>query len=105
MADVFLLWHISHARYADGRPTRHRDETGELLLDEQEGDDVKLLGVYSTRELAKDRVRRCAEVPGFMTEPNCFEISPYTLDVDEWREGFARLAPDGECLPESPATG
>lgn len=73
-------------------------------MDEQEGDDVKLLGVYSTRELAEDRVRRCADVPGFMSEPHCFDITQYTLDVDEWREGFARLGHDGEWLPEVPLT-
>ena len=104
MPDVFLLWHISHSVYFDGTPTRHRDESGELLIDEQEGDQPKLLGVYSTRALAEDRIRRCADVPGFRSEPDCFDISPCTVDADEWQEGFTRLGLAGECLPDEPVT-
>jgi hypothetical protein len=104
MPDVFLLWHISHGVYFDGTPTHHRDETGELLIDEQEGDEPKLLGVYSTRALAEDRIRRCADVPGFRSEPDCFDISPFTVDADEWPEGFTRHGLADEWLPDEPVT-
>jgi hypothetical protein len=55
---VILLWHVRHARNLDGSPTVHRDESGELTWDEWDGDDLKLLGVYSTEQRVKDRIER-----------------------------------------------
>ncbi|MFC7597492.1 hypothetical protein ACFQU3_19395 [Terrabacter sp. GCM10028922] len=43
--DVFLVWHVRHARNLDGSPTEHRDEDGELAYDE-EYDDFKIIGAY-----------------------------------------------------------
>jgi hypothetical protein len=28
-------------------------------------------------------------LPGFSDEPDCFQITLYTLDKDEWTEGFS----------------
>lgn len=50
---VFLLWHVRHARDLDGSPAVHRDDSGELVWDEEDGDDLKLLGVYSTEQRAR----------------------------------------------------
>ena len=51
---------------------------------------TKGLGVYSTRELAKEARVRYATLPGFKDFPlDCFYIGAYTLDVDAgWWEGF-----------------
>lgn len=86
--DVFLIWHVRHAPYIDGRPTRHHDEHGVLEWDEEDGDDVKLLGVYSSRQKAQDRIAAARTVPGFREEPDCFLVDPYTVDEDHWVEGF-----------------
>lgn len=86
--DVFLLHHISHARSLDGSPTRHVDEDGDLVCDEQAGDDVKLLGVYSAMRRAQDRIREARDLPGFRDEPECFQIGKYQVDADEWPEGY-----------------
>ncbi len=64
---VFLAWHT----HADG-------------LD----DNAKLLGVYSTRELAEAAVDRSRSKPGFRLYPRGFEIVGYDVDRDEWTEGF-----------------
>jgi hypothetical protein len=88
MTDVFLLWHISHAPRADAPSTRHLDDDGSPLCDEQAGDDVKLLGVYSSTAAAQARIESARTLPGFTGEPDCFQISPYTLDKHEWTEGF-----------------
>jgi hypothetical protein len=88
MTDIFLLWHISHALRADVSTTQHLDDDGEPLCDEQAGDDVKLLGVYSSDAAARARIESARALPGFSDEPNCFQITPYTLDKDEWTEGF-----------------
>jgi hypothetical protein len=89
--DVFLLWHIRHAPFADGRPTRHRDEDGDLDWDEEEGDDLKILGAYSTDEKAKDRMVKARSLPGFHDEQDCFLINHYTLDEDRWTDGFVTI--------------
>ncbi len=86
--DVFLLYHVHHARLPDGSPTRHFDEDGELTWDEQEGDDVKLLGVYSTHERAQARIREARALPGFKDEPECFLIVRSEVDKDAWVEGY-----------------
>ena len=85
---VYLLWHVAHHNAAgeDGL-VRHRD--GEVVrLDEQDGDDVKLLGVYSSREKAEDRLIAARKTPGFADEPECFMVDGYEVDRDEWVEGF-----------------
>ena len=87
MADVFLLWHISHALRDKATP-HHFDEEGDPLCDGQAGDDVKLLGVYSTAAAAQARIDSARTLPGFNDEPDCFQVVRYTLDKDEWAEGF-----------------
>jgi len=87
MTDVYLLRHISHALRDEPCP-QHLDEAGDPLCDEQEGDDVKLLGVYSSDAAARARIESARLLPGFSGEPDCFQISPYTLDKHEWTEGY-----------------
>lgn len=86
--EVYLVHHVHHAAWLDGRPTEHRDADGELSWDEQEGDDVKLLGVFSSEERADACVARARVLPGFRDEPDCFLVGPYTVDEEEWTEGY-----------------
>jgi hypothetical protein len=58
--------------------------------------DAKLLGVYSSEEHARDRVSRCAGVPGFAEHPDAFVIDRYEIDRDEWVEGYVRADADEE---------
>jgi hypothetical protein len=83
---VFLLFHISHLdRHG---LIEHRDRWGELLIEPELGDDVKILGCYSTVELAEARIERARNIPGFWNEPECFLISHYEMDADRWADGF-----------------
>ena len=84
---VFLLWHVRHARSLDGSPTVHRQD-GELVWDEQDGDDVKILGVYSSERRADERIAQARGLPGFADEPDCFMVAEYALDEDLWTDGF-----------------
>lgn len=85
---VFLLWHVHHvAADADGE-VRHFADQGDFWADEEGGDDVKLLGVYSSRENAVARTERAREQDGFRAEPRCFYIAEHQLDGDSWEEGF-----------------
>jgi hypothetical protein len=68
---VFLLWHT------------HPRRGGE--------DDEKLLGVYSSTELAETARARATKLPGFCDSPEGFEICPYDLDKDEWQEGYVTV--------------
>ncbi|MFJ6088175.1 hypothetical protein ACIQI8_43140 [Streptomyces sp. NPDC092369] len=90
---VYPLWHVVHHNEAgnDGA-TMHVDETG-VFCDEADGDDVKLLGIYSTLDRVEERVRQARLLPGFREEPKCFHFDAYELDEDNWIEGFVRVPP------------
>ncbi len=65
---VFLLWHT--------RP----------LEDDEK--DSKLVGIYSSHELAEAKIVKYQTIVGFKELPECFEISEYNIDKDYWEEGF-----------------
>ena len=90
---VYLLRHVGHqnTRGYDGN-VLHLDDGG-VHVDEQDGDDVKLLGVYSSRAKAEARIASARRLPGFADEPECFVIDEYAVDQDEWTEGFKRVLP------------
>lgn len=65
----------------------------------QEEEDVKLIGVYTTREAAELAVGRLSQQPGFRDHPKIvdfekdvdqqgFHIDMYPLDLDHWAEGY-----------------
>ncbi|SFR03230.1 hypothetical protein SAMN04488564_102281 [Lentzea waywayandensis] len=88
---VFLLWHVHHVAQDASGETRHFSVDGEFWADEEEGDDVKLLGVYSTREKAMARIDRARRLAGFRDEPECFHIDEYALDEAQWTDGFTTI--------------
>ncbi|MDZ7879664.1 MAG: hypothetical protein U5L45_18445 [Saprospiraceae bacterium] len=67
---VHLLWHT------------HTDERL------PGGENVKLLGTYSSRENAETAQAEAAVLAGFKDHLEGFEISEYDLDERQWREGF-----------------
>ena len=69
MKHVYLLWH-----------TRLGDECRE---------DAKLLGVYSSHEMARAKITgHYIHQPGFYEHESGFEIDRYEVDKMEWVEGF-----------------
>ncbi|WP_327234377.1 hypothetical protein OG349_10650 [Streptomyces sp. NBC_01317] len=84
---VYLLWHVHHRAEEDG-VIRHFAEPDDYWSDEEEGDDPKHLGTYSSREAAQGRIERARKLPGFADEPDCFYIQESVLDEDEWPDGF-----------------
>lgn len=54
-------------------------------------EDVKLIGVYSSRQRADDAVARLRAAPGFRDAPNAFSVAEYEVDADHWVEGFATV--------------
>ncbi len=61
---------------------------------DEDFDDVKLVGVSSSPEAAAAAVARAQSRPGFFDEPDCFTIDSYTVDEDNWTDGFV-------IIPES----
>jgi hypothetical protein len=61
--------------------------------DDIDGDtpEAKLLGVYSSEQAALDRIQHSAEEPGFVDHPDDFRIVPYTIDRDEWEDGYIEV--------------
>jgi hypothetical protein len=54
----------------------------------EDEDDIKFIGVYSSIEKAKSAVCRLKFMPGFRDNPETFSIDVYELDEDNWIEGF-----------------
>ncbi|TSJ43102.1 hypothetical protein FO440_02630 [Mucilaginibacter corticis] len=52
------------------------------------GEDVKLIGVYSSEEKAKAAQARTETLPGFKDAKAGFEITINIIDKDEWTSGF-----------------
>lgn len=72
MASVFVVQHV-HAR-------------------EGGVEDIKFIGVYSSRENADAAVARLSRVPGFSDAPDGFSIDEHQLDQDHWAEGYVAVA-------------
>lgn len=53
-----------------------------------DGDDEKLIGIYTTNEKAMAAIQRLRGLPGFKDYPLGFEIFEHVLDKDGWTEGF-----------------
>ena len=88
--EVFILWHVHHVTDEDG-DVEHLDESGEVRFEEEFSDNLKLLGIYSSDAGAKARIDSARHLPGFSDEPNCFIVSKYKVDDDQWAEGFVAI--------------
>ena len=77
MTEVFLLWHVHE--FDDGH------------------EDLKVIGVYSTRAKAESGLSAVRHQPGFCDLPGGFVIGECRLDpiVPGWSEGYATQFPDG----------
>lgn len=51
-------------------------------------EDVKIIGVYSSMNAAMTAIERARTLDGFRQVLDGFSVDEYTLDEDEWREGY-----------------
>ncbi len=72
--DVFVLQHV------------HTFDDGE--------EDIKMIGVYSSRGQAKAALERVSTAEGFRDVPEGFSIDLYILDEDHWTEGYVTVTVD-----------
>ena len=66
---VWLVQHVSHAGAVDGEPIVHRDPEGFLVHEPQEGDQVKIRGIYSSASRPRPGSNELAGNRGFATSP------------------------------------
>lgn len=66
------------------------------LHKEKDIEDEKLIGIYTTEELAKEAISRTKKLPGFKDFPDHFEIGRSTLDRDIWVDGFYTVYPNSK---------
>jgi len=59
---------------------------------EDGAEEVKFIGVYSSRENAQAAIARLGQAPGFSDAPTGFHIDEYQVDKDQWIEGYSTLA-------------
>ncbi len=52
-------------------------------------EDVKFIGVYSSRENALAAIKRLSGAPGFAEAASGFHIDEYQVDKDHWVEGYS----------------
>lgn len=53
-----------------------------------DNDNSKIIGIYSTKDLAGKAIDRLKDKPGFRDPKGTFTVGPYQLDFDYWSEGF-----------------
>jgi hypothetical protein len=54
-------------------------------------EDVKIIGIYSSKEHAERAVERLRKQAGFRDTPDGFTIDLYRLDQDHWADGFVTV--------------
>jgi hypothetical protein len=53
--------------------------------------ECKLIGIYSTKKLAREAVAKLRRKPGFKKYPRGFSIGPMVLDLTYWASGFVTV--------------
>jgi hypothetical protein len=87
--DIHLLWHVRHAKNLEGSAVQHRESSGEVLIDD-DFDDVKIVGIYSSEQAAAAAISRAQMRPG---SPRSRTASPSTSapGQDSWTDSFVTI--------------
>ncbi len=61
-----------------------------LYGENDENEEIKILGIYDSKEKAQQAIIKYRELPGFKDfSDECFSIDEYQLNAGEWSEGFS----------------
>lgn len=52
------------------------------------GEDVKMIGAFSSQERAEEAILKISDQPGFRDLPDGFSVDEYKIDEIHWQEGF-----------------
>jgi hypothetical protein len=61
---------------------------------EDDAEEIKTLGIYSSEETVEAAILRYRELPGFRDYPEDFFVSEFEVDEDDWTEGFVTPGPE-----------
>lgn len=56
------------------------------------GDEIKILGVFSSEEKAQEAIEIYRTLPGFCEHPQDFYLDKYLVDEKCWTEGFFTIS-------------
>jgi hypothetical protein len=88
-ADDVPSWAQGERPLTNGRPTMASVFVLQHVHEREDGvEDVKFIGVYSSREKAQEAVVRIGRLPGFADAPDGFHIDEYRVDQDNRVEGY-----------------
>lgn len=62
-----------------------------LHIIDDDCEDVKLIGIYSSEANAAAGLERVRHMPGFCDDPSGFSIACYKVDEDHWAEGYVTV--------------
>lgn len=61
------------------------------LNSENEIEDIKIIGIFSSLKTAKDTIALLKKKKGFKNNPKGFSIDEYIIDKTHWKEGFVSI--------------
>jgi homoserine kinase type II len=62
-----------------------------LQHENPKNEDVKFIGVYSSKAAARAAIQRLGKQPGFSKTIEGFHIDTYEVDKDHWTEGYVTV--------------
>ncbi|MEU8520514.1 hypothetical protein [Streptomyces sp. NPDC048577] len=91
---LFLLVHRHHISLEPDDIASDFMEDGEPLFWDDSEESFKILGLYSSRQRAEERIEQARTLPGFRRSPEGFCVHEYTVGQAHWPNGF-RVRLDG----------
>lgn len=58
------------------------------LRSDEEDEHCKIIGIFSSREMAEQAIQQLSQKPGFVDYPDGFNIDRYKMDMLFWIDGF-----------------
>ena len=64
-----------------------------LYGENDECEEKKLIGIYSSRENAEETISQYLNLPGFCEySRDCFKIDKFVINEDKWTKGFIEIS-------------
>ena len=71
-----------------------------LIDDEDDTYDTKIIGIYSSEEIAMYVIKKYKKIIGFNKYPEDFYIDKYKMDENHWTDGFINFNKARIDIPE-----
>ena len=71
-----------------------------FIDDEDDTYDTKIIGIYSSEEIAMNVIKKYKKIIGFNKYPEDFYIDKYKMDENHWTDGFINFNKARIDIPE-----